>query len=76
MSFREKCKYQNKHSRFISVFDSHGVDNLFHPFDSLKQLKYLDMSNCSIDALPYSIFARNVALQQLRYCLFQFFEVK
>ena len=51
---------------FIVVFDSHGIDNLFHPFESLNQLKYLDMSNCSIDTFPYKIFAGNVALKELR----------
>ena len=50
----------------ISVFDNHDIDNLNYPLDTLHQLKYLDMSNCSIDALPNAIFAANVALEELR----------
>ena len=52
---------------FVSVFDKQEIDNLYHPLDTLQQLKYLDMSNCSIDTLPNAIFAGNVALEELRY---------
>ena len=48
----------------IIVFDSHGIDNLY--FESLSQLKYLDLSNCTIDVLPEQIFRANTMLEELR----------
>ena len=49
---------------YIIVFDSHGIDNLY--FESLSQLKYLDLSNCTIDVLPEQIFRANTMLEELR----------
>ena len=49
---------------YIIVFDSHGIDNLY--FESLSQLKYLDLSNCTMDALPEKIFRANTMLEELR----------
>ena len=49
---------------YITVFDSKGIDNLY--FDSLSQLKYLDLSNCTIDVLPEQIFRANTMLEELR----------
>ena len=49
---------------YIIVFDSHGIDNLY--FESLSQLKYLDLSNCTIDVLPEQIFRANTILEELR----------
>ena len=49
---------------YIIVFDSHGIDNLY--FEPLSQLKYLDLSNCKMDALPEQIFRENTMLEELR----------
>ena len=49
---------------YITVSDSQGIDNLY--FDSLSQLKYLDLSNCTIDVLPEQIFRANTMLEELR----------
>ena len=49
---------------YIIVFDSHGIDNLY--FESLSQLKYLDLSNCTIGVLPEQIFRANTMLEELR----------
>jgi hypothetical protein len=37
-----------------------------HQFASATRLKYLDVSNCSLDALPMNIFNNNDKLQELR----------
>jgi hypothetical protein len=43
--------------------DLHMYDNLFSP---LKQLRYLNLANCSFVVLPLDIFANNTKLTELR----------